>query len=116
MEINKAPLSSQYLTSLLRQRDVAAASKKVDAVPELPAFVSERQNQRRQALSADEMRLALEAMEETKVLSGQQTQLHESRLNSRARMALSAYTAQENLTQDDARLSLQQMLGIDFYA
>lgn len=116
MEINKAPVSSQYLASLLRQRDVAAVPKNVDAVAEAQPLAPEKRDSRRQAMSANDLRSALDALEESQASRVQVTQRDGVTLNNRARMALNAYTTQENQARDETSRSLRDMLGVDIYA
>jgi hypothetical protein len=116
MEINKAPLSSQFMASLLRQRDVSVVSKKVDAVTEIQGPAAEKQGAPRRALSQEDLRYALEALDERQASLGERAQPEGYTLHNRVRMALSAYTAQQNQMRDDNSRSLREMLGVDFYA
>lgn len=118
MEIRKAPASSQYLTSLLRQREVAGVSAKIDAISGRLDVTPEGkgQDQASRLFDPKERRFALEALEESQASAERLAQKENPAINNRARMALGEYMAQENLVQEDARVSLRQMLGVDYYA
>lgn len=115
MEINRSPVSSRYLASLLRQREIAGVSPKVNAIPDHPATGPQRRDPPSDA-DADDVRLALQALEENSASAERRAQREDPIVNNRVRVALATYLAQQNQAGEDARVSLRQMLGIDYYA
>ncbi|MBS1212030.1 MAG: hypothetical protein H6R26_646 [Proteobacteria bacterium] len=102
----------------MRQREISGVSAKIDAISGRLDIDRDGggRGQASRLFDPEEVRSALAALEENQGYGGQQTQRDAAVINSRARQALNAYAAQQNLARDDVQSSLRQLLGVDYYA
>lgn len=116
MKILKAPVSPSTIAALNRQGEVtgAPAIKENDSRSIKPA---EARGGKTYAYNPEQVESAIRQLDKRRAFAEEgQAQRYAAQLDNRARLALNAYQAQQNLPQEEAQTALRQILGVDYYA
>jgi hypothetical protein len=116
MEIRKSAISNLSVGTLVRQRDAVVPAVRPENESRNLAKTVSGYPRDEQRFSPDELQAALKAVQQREYRSAGEATASSAGMGGRARRALDAYLAQQNLPQEEGNSALSAMLGVDYFA